>query len=43
MVAGYDQPSYTATTADAGLARLNIDLIFWGGFEPPTDESNHSN
>jgi uncharacterized delta-60 repeat protein len=40
MVAGYDQPSYTATTADAGLARLNTDLIFWGGFEAPTDNSN---
>jgi uncharacterized delta-60 repeat protein len=41
MLTGFDMPSYSATTSVAGLARLNTDLVFWGGFEAPTNSSNH--
>ena len=40
MVTGYDQANSSATSGAAGLARITIDLVFWGGFEAPTDTSN---
>ena len=40
MIAGYGADSASATTTDAGVAQLVEDLIFFGGFETPTNASN---
>ena len=40
MVAGSGADSPTSTTSDVGIAQLGVDLIFFGGFESPTNMSN---
>jgi len=40
MIAGFGADSSTAPSTDAGLAQLVEDLIFFGGFEAPTNASN---
>ncbi len=40
MIAGSGADSSASTTSDVGIAQLGVDLIFFAGFEPPTNMSN---
>ncbi len=40
MIAGSGADSESASTSDAGIARLSEDLVFFSAFEPPSNASN---
>ncbi len=40
MLVGTSTPPANSLTPSVGLGRLYTDLVFWGGFEPPTNDSN---
>ena len=40
MLVGTSTPPANSLTPSVGLGRLYTDLLFWGGFEPPSNDSN---
>ena len=40
MLVGTSTPPANSLTPLVGLGRLYTDLVFWGGFELPTNDSN---